>query len=107
MNRLNALCIVREDWMDEEFYSDVVDTYGIEATQGDSPELKRKVIWLSRHDEQIFYLAQGDMEILYGLRLWYDDGTQEIRINEINYKQYNPLEFYTDRIGKYDIQEEI
>ena len=108
MNRLQALCIkYNPEWMSEQGFQSEISKYGIEWTVGIEPKWKFPVIWLSWHDEQIFYLAQGDMEILYGLHLWFDDGEQEVKITEKNYREYNPLEFYKDRTGKYDIEEEI
>ena len=107
MNRLNALCIEIEPWMIQEDYQEAMNTYGIEFTIGFEPRMKKRVIWLNKHDEQIFTMAQGDMNILYGLKLWYDDGEREIRINEGNYKQYDSALFYKDRTGVYDIDTQI
>ena len=105
MNRLNALCIKREQWMDEDYYSDIVEKYNIEATKGIEPRLGLPVIWLEKHDETIFQLAQGEMEILKNLRLWYDDVENqiEVRINEHNYKEYDSALYYKIRTGKYDV----
>ena len=102
MNRTAALCIEIEEWMTEESFQEAMQTYHIEFTIGFEPKLKKRVIWLKEHDEHIFTMAQGPMSILYGLRLWIDDGEQEIRINEHNYKQYDSSLFYNDRMGKYD-----
>jgi len=102
MNRLIATRIKTESWMTEQEFGDIMDEYGIEFTVGKCPQLGYPVIWVKDFKAVLFSLAKGEMQIETNLRLWYDDGTQEILINENNYKEFDSSKFYSVRLGKYD-----
>ena len=106
MNRHNAVRIRTEEWMNEIEFQDAINEFGIEFTKGVCPELGYPVIWLSKCDERIFQLAKGELNIETNLRLWFDDGTQEISITEKNYKEYDSNLFYDTRTGIYDITQD-
>jgi hypothetical protein len=104
MTRTSAVRIKTEDWMTVEDFSSIMKDYGIEYTVGVCPQLGYPVIWIKDFKAELFLLAKGDMQIETNLRLWLDDGTQEILINENNYKDYDCSKFYEVRTGKYDLE---
>ena len=105
MQRYNALTIKLEPWMLKPEFLQYVDVLQIEATETAAQRGETPVIWVGNYDETIFQLAQGEMEILKNLRLWYDDVENqiEVRINEHNYKEYDSALYYKIRTGKYDV----
>ena len=104
MNRKQALKIQLEEWMLGSELMELIDVYKIEATKAALLRGEQPVIWMRDHDEYIFRIADGrDMTILANLRLWYDDGEREVRINENNYTEYDDSKFYSQRLGTYDI----
>ncbi len=105
MNRNTSLCIERSDWMNEETFKEIIDFYNIEGGIEMNPD--KSVIWLEYHDQHIFQLAKGELNILYGLDLWYDSGDSEIHITADNWEAYPEDKFYKQRTRKYDITEEI
>ena len=89
--------------MVEQEFQEYIERYGIEWTKEAAKHGKTPCVWLSWHNEEIFQLGH-ELEVIKGLKLWYDDGEQEVRINEHNYKEYNVNGFYVDRTAKYDIE---
>lgn len=108
MNRKTALKIKLEEWMLGSELMELVYIYNIEATKAALQRGEQPVIWLESYDEYIFRIADGrQMTILANLRLWYDDGEKEIRINEHNYTEYDSDYFYKTRTNKYDTDIDI
>lgn len=108
MVRQNAVTILYEIWMGEPEFLNLVPIYNIEATKEALLRGEKPVIWLNSYDEYIFKIADGrPMNIIKNLRLWFDDGESEIRINETNYKDFDSDYFYVTRKCIYDIEEEI
>lgn len=108
MNRKQALTIQLEQWMLSSELMELIEIYDIEATKSALERGETPVIWLREHDEYIFRIADGrPMTILANLRLWYDDGEKEIRINEHNYKEFDSNLFYKNRTNKYNKDDEI
>jgi hypothetical protein len=102
MNRKQATRIRIEPWMNTTDFAQVIEDLGIEYSEGDCPQTGYRCLWVMNADERIFKMALGELRIETNLRLWLDDGEQEIRINEHNYKQYDSGLFYKTRSGKYN-----
>jgi hypothetical protein len=107
MNRQIAARIRKEKWMTLEGFGAIMDEYGIEYSEGNCPELGYEVIWVKDFKAELFSLAHGELNIETNLRLWYDTGTEEILINENNYRVYDSSLFYDIKTGKYDTDLDI
>jgi len=102
-----SITILFSDWMEQEDFVNEALKYGAEAAieKGCPQWNNQDVIWLDYYDAAIIdTMLSHDppAEILYNFRAWYDDGTQEVRITEKNYKQYDYKQFYYERSNKYD-----
>lgn len=107
MNRLQALTIEIADWMDAESFQTWIQKFGIEWTIGTLTEdPTKRVIWLHSYDPTMFdAIPEGEtLNILKNFRMFYDNGSEEIAINENNYMNFwnQRKSWYMTRKGTYD-----
>ncbi len=108
MERTSALTIELKEWMLGSELMQLIDIYNIEATKEAILRGEKPKIWLENYDKYIFRIADGrPMNILANLRLWFDDGEKEVRINEHNYKDFDDSKFYSQKLGTYDTDIDI
>ena len=94
--------------MIEADFMEAIELYGIEWQLGEDKQGNR-CIWLANYDRTIFdFVPDGEqLNIIENLRLWFDTGESEIRINETNYMEYDNALYYSQRKGTYDTDSNI
>ena len=108
MNRVNAQAIKYKGWMQHSVIMEL-EAMGVEYAIGPCPQFGYRILWIDEYTPEIFTWNNNNgngqkLDFIYGLLMWYDDGTQEVRITADNYWDYRQyeLEFYMDRLGTYD-----
>ena len=100
MNRTTALTV--------EAPLDFIPTgYVYEESVNNCIQLGMKVIWFESYDMALIS-SLANFNIIANLKLWYDNGSEEVMVNEDTYNNHNVTDLYLNRSGKYDpIDEQI
>ena len=113
MNRSKSLTIKARSWMNENDYAHLISKHGIEWTskRGETSCCSQfkgyQVVWCRDYDMDLIKIALLHADpavILSNFRAFYDNGSQEILINEDNYPDYISVinDWYLQRTGKYE-----
>lgn len=109
MNRLEKLTVKVRSWMNPDTYSQEVEKYGVEFGQTITPQIGYQVLWMNWYDMdaiKTLVLHDDPADLLLNFGAWIDTGTEEMAINETNYKSFLPLinSWYLERKGIHDVQ---
>jgi hypothetical protein len=84
-----------------------LESMGVGYSKGRCPQFGYRMLWIEKYTPEIFTWNNNHgngqkLDFIYGLNMWLDTGTEEIKITVDNYRDYDWQDFYMDHKGTYN-----